>query len=448
MDEYLKTLLEQIRCKKARPYIRQELQNHMEDQIEANIHAGMNYECAEKEAVKDMGDPIETGISLDRIHKPQIAWKLLLMITLISIAGILIHTMIARHINGNDVSTSDGYIIHVMVGIVVMMALYFLDYTLLARFSKVIAVILLAMCLLTLLFGSTVNGMRYFLFLGGRNISVQAFMLFYVPIYGGVIYKYHGLGYKGLIKAVAWMVMPVVLVLRLPSIMTAGLMLISMLVMLTIAIQKDWFIVQKKKTIGGLWGIFMVMPVVAFLMAYWGNGLASYQKARIQAFVSNNGDENYLTATLRSLLTTNKLIGSSGADVSGTLPEFNADYILTYLSSMYGMIAAILLCCVLAVLIFAIFNMAMKQKNQLGMMMGCGCGIIFLVSFLINVLENLGALPPTATFLPFLSAGGSYIIVSYGLMGIVLSIYRYKNVYPQHVKVNIRSNRNNGRIID
>lgn len=53
MDEYLKTLLEQIRCKKARPYIRQELQNHMEDQIEANIHAGMDYESAE-EAVKDM----------------------------------------------------------------------------------------------------------------------------------------------------------------------------------------------------------------------------------------------------------------------------------------------------------------------------------------------------------------------------------------------------------
>ena len=84
MDEYLKTLLEQIRCKKARPYIRQELQNHMEDQIEANIHAGMDYESAEKEAVKDMGDPVEAGISLDRIHKPQIAWKLLFMIALIT----------------------------------------------------------------------------------------------------------------------------------------------------------------------------------------------------------------------------------------------------------------------------------------------------------------------------------------------------------------------------
>lgn len=87
MDEYLKTLLEQIRCRKARPYIRQELKNHMEDQIETNIHAGMDYESAEKEAVKAMGDPVETGISLDRIHKPQIAWKLLFMIALISEIG-------------------------------------------------------------------------------------------------------------------------------------------------------------------------------------------------------------------------------------------------------------------------------------------------------------------------------------------------------------------------
>lgn len=327
--------------------------------------------------------------------------------------------------------------IHVMIGIAVMMILYFLDYTLLARFSKLIAVILLAICLLTLLFGGSVNGMTHYIIIGGRLISIQALMLFYVPIYGGVIYKYHGLGYKGLMKAVAWMVLPLVLVLWLPATMTAGLMLISMLVMLTIAIQKDWFVIQKKKAIVGLWGIFMVLPVVTFFGMYFGNVLMSYQKARIQAFVSNSGDANYLTATLRSFLKTNKFIGSSGADVSGTLPRFNADYILTYVSSTYGMIVAILICCILAVLILIIFGTTMKQKNQLGMMMGCGCGMIFFVSFLINVLENLGALPPTATFLPFLSASGSYIVVSYGLIGIVLSIYRYKNVYPRHVKVSM-----------
>lgn len=183
--------------------------------------------------------------------------------------------------------------------------------------------------------------------------------------------------------------------------------MISMLVMLTIAVWKDWFVVSKKKTLAGLWGIFTALPLVAFCGMYVGNVLDSYQKARIQAFVSGSGDVSYVTEMLRSFLTTNKLIGSSGADISGSLPA----------------------------LIAAVFGTAMKQKNQLGMIMGCGCGMVFLVSFLINILENLGALPPTATFLPFLSAGGSYLVVSYGLIGIVLSIYRYKNIYPRHVKV-------------
>ena len=96
-------------------------------------------------------------------------------------------------------------------------------------------------------------------------------------------------------------------------------------------------------------------------------------------------------------------------------------------------------------MIFAVFNTAMRQKNQLGMMMGCGCGIVFLINFFINILENLGVLPQSVTFLPFLSAGGSCIIVSYGLMGIVLSTYRYKNIYPRHLKIGFKFDKTKAR---
>ena len=106
MDEYLKLLLEQIRCTKARPYIKQELQDHMEDQIAENMKAGMDHEQAEKEAVRDMGDPVETGISLDSIHRPQAAWKLLGIIIFISIAGVLIHAGISGKASENAVAVS------------------------------------------------------------------------------------------------------------------------------------------------------------------------------------------------------------------------------------------------------------------------------------------------------------------------------------------------------
>ncbi len=442
MDEYLNLLLEQIRCKKARPYIRQELQDHIEDQIDANVSAGMNRTDAEKEAVKDMGDPVEAGLSLDRIHKPQIAWKLLFIITVISVIGILIHMAIDLYVTGDGTAMAPRYAFHVITGIVVMMILYFLDYTLLARFSKIIAAILIAMCFSTLLFGNMINGMRYFIssgLFGGFRIPAQALMLLYIPIYGGILYKYRGAGYSGLVKALLWMIFPTALVLYLPSVMTAGLMLVSMLVMLTIAVQKGWFHVQKKLSICTIWSIFTIIPAAFVRILYWQQRFAPYQIERLQTMFSSSG-ENYMQLMLQNFLSSSHFVGNSGMNIAGTLPEFNSDYILTCLASMYGILPAILLCCILAALVVGIFNTAIRQKNQLGMLMGCGCGMVFLMSLVINILENAGVFPPTMTFLPFVSSGGSYIIACYGLLGIVLSVYRYKNVYPAHVKIKILNN--------
>ena len=58
METYLEKLLSQIRCKKARPYIAEEIRDHIECQIADNLSEGMSYEEAEKNAVTDMGDPV------------------------------------------------------------------------------------------------------------------------------------------------------------------------------------------------------------------------------------------------------------------------------------------------------------------------------------------------------------------------------------------------------
>ena len=94
MEEYLEKLLAQIRCKKARPYIAEEIRGHIESQIEDNIASGMTDQEAEKNAVADMGNPVEVGISLDKIHKPQIAWRLLVIVGMLSLLGILLQKSI------------------------------------------------------------------------------------------------------------------------------------------------------------------------------------------------------------------------------------------------------------------------------------------------------------------------------------------------------------------
>lgn len=44
-------------------------------------------------------------------------------------------------------------------------------------------------------------------------------------------------------------------------------------------------------------------------------------------------------------------------------------------------------------------------------------------------------IPPASSFLPFLSIGRSNILLCYALVGIIMSIYRYKDVYPKKMRV-------------
>jgi len=258
--------------------------------------------------------------------------------------------------------------------------------------------------------------------------------MLYIPVFGAVIYKYHGNGYVGVIKSIVWMTVPVFLALRLPNIILAGILLVSMLVQLTLAIVNDWYFVSKRKTIIALWMSALCIPFACLMGMYLLHFLADYQEARIKAIFQKSGNAYYMESILDPFLESYKFVGSSGKDLISELPNFNSDFIFTYLVSSYGLLAGILICCILAAIILIIFGASIRQKNQLGMVMGCGCGMIFLINFVMNIAENLGWFPITQTFLPFFSAGGSNMILSYTLIGIILSIYRYKNVYPKHKK--------------
>jgi len=162
-----------------------------------------------------------------------------------------------------------------------------------------------------------------------------------------------------------------------------------------------------------------------------------YQVERLKAFFLATDGRAWITQTLRDLCKDAALFGNSGKEVIGYLPDFNRDYIFSYVLNAYGIIAGLLLIAVLAVFIICIFSTAINQKNQLGCVMGCGCGMILLMNMVINLLGCFGLILPTSSFLPFFSAGGSNIILSYALVGIILSIYRYKSVYPQYVSTKL-----------
>lgn len=88
-EEYLTILTEQIRCRMARGAVREEFLCHIEDQKAAFLSEGMEQAEAEEAAVREMGDPVETGNELDRIHRPKMAWGMIALIAVLSIVGYL-----------------------------------------------------------------------------------------------------------------------------------------------------------------------------------------------------------------------------------------------------------------------------------------------------------------------------------------------------------------------
>lgn len=78
--QFLEAVTEQIRFEKAREMISDELENHIEDQKEAFMSEGISETESYQKAIEDMGDPVEVGISLDRIHRPKMEWKMILLV--------------------------------------------------------------------------------------------------------------------------------------------------------------------------------------------------------------------------------------------------------------------------------------------------------------------------------------------------------------------------------
>ena len=167
LDEYLNTVTEQIRCIKAREMVGEELRDHVLDQAEAYEAEGMFEEEALEKAIQDMGDPVETGTSLDRIHRPQISVEVLVMIGIISLASIALHAVLAAYTSdtsGAGYGYLSSHILYTLMGYALMFAIYRMDYSILAGYAKQAAAVFLILVLLGFHFaGVYINGARLYI---------------------------------------------------------------------------------------------------------------------------------------------------------------------------------------------------------------------------------------------------------------------------------------------
>lgn len=416
MEEYLKTLLEQIRCKKARNVVEEEIRGHLEEQIEENRMAGMDPQDAEKAAVLDMGDPVQTGISLDGIHRPKISWKLVILIGMVSLLSIILQMAAGGLAEGIQHS------MYVILGFVLMILVYRLDYSFLGRNALWVTLGFFLVMFFLRSLAVPVNGTSTWIYAGGIGISLKALLYLWPPLYGALLYKYYGQGYKGILKSFLWLLFPSWYALTFPDVGLAFVVFFASMIQLSLTVFQGWFQVKKGRTLAVVWGMVILLPVFGLLWGVVFHGFAEYQIERLIAYFSGKFNASSMLADSRWLGRSQELTMN---------PGYSSNYILSYLSSYYGILAAFLVAALVLGLIFAAIKTAGKGKNRLGKIIGFASGLSLLLPAVINILVNLGLFPAVDTFLPFLSQGNSYLLVSYILLGLILSVYRYKDILSE-----------------
>ena len=406
-EEYIRTLTEQIRCKMARPEVAREIGDHIEDQTRAFMGEGMSRQEAESAALKDMGNPVDAGVELDKVHRPAMPWGMIALIIALSVLSCIFQYLL----NQKSISAGgDGYsmgrqILFTMCGILAMTGVCFADYTrIAARARELMTGLILLLILGRQFFGLTANGAdRWIAMPGGQAVNVLLLLMLTVPLYAAVLYGYRGKGWSVIWKGVLWMVPGCWIAVRCSSIWMACVLFLTYLAMLGLAVWRGWYRLPGKAVFAGICTAAVLLPVImAVLILFYGD---DYQKSR--------------------------LVGAGDAMVPDVsfLPELS-DFLLVNVARYYGILAAVLLSGLLIFLLLRFLRLSLRQRNQLGMLMGTGCAAVFLIEAVFYFMNNCGVMY-LGNYCPFFSYGGSGAIVMYLLLGIMLSICRYQNTAPE-----------------
>ena len=453
-EEYLHTLTEQIRCKMARGIIEQEINDHIEDQKAEFVSEGMSQTEAEEAAVREMGDPVEVGLEMDRIHRPTMAWGMIALIVGLSLAGYLLRSVMYQTVLGIEQSAGKTEELFwtgmssswhtslelpaLLLGLVLMIGICYMDYTRIAVYAKPILIAYQVLLFIGLqVAGAKMNGSTRFIIMPFGNIALNLIDLLWltIPLFAAVLYSYRGQGYRGILKAILWMIIPsYFLFIRSQSLIAAMILELVYCVVLAAAVYKGWFQVCKKVVLTGIGAVVVLMPVL-LAGGIWCFGMA-YQKERIAAVLSI-GD--YYAADFPGVNVIREMISGSSAFHGN--PQFKqlltsvdgSVHLLASVVAAYGILAGILLDLCLVVLIFRFAKISLNQKNQLGMVMGTGCTALFLIQTVVFILENLGGVGEMGIYCPFFGTGRSGMLTSYILLGLLLSICRYQKTAPEPV---------------
>jgi len=344
---------------------------------------------------------------------------------LLAVAGLLIIGLMAVYSatfdwsyqeHQNSFREASRQFLWVTLGLVVMAVAARIPYDFWKRLAVPIMVLTLVLLILVLIIGKEVNGAKRTLFGGSVQPSEVAKL-------GLVVYLATWLASKGeQIRDVTYGLIPFAVLIGVvagliviePDVSTAVLIALTALAMFFFA-GADIFQLVIGGTVSGLTFYLLVNQ-----FAHAKERLDDWLMAR-----ENPELLGYHARQTRIALGSGGLFGvglGRGEQKLGWLPAQHTDSIFAMLGEELGFVGCMLILSLFVLLAYRGFKIALKARDAFAALLACGITCFLTFQAAINIGVMTGLIPFTGMPLPFISAGGSGVIVALAAVGVLMSI--------------------------
>ena len=370
--------------------------------------------------------------SVSQLHSRLfVDWTLLLPTLTVSLLGILTISTF-----GEGASFAPRQVLCLAISLCVYILISKLDMSFIRRTPVVMAMYAFALSLLVLLllFADPVQGARAWFSFGLISFQPADFAkLALIALLAKYLSRRHvEIGdFRHIIVSGIYALAIILLVLVEPDMGNAiifsalwlGMMLVS-------GISKKHLIVL------GLIGL-----AVASLL--WFEGLKPYQRTRIISFINPAADihgSGYNAYQAKIAVGSGEMFGKGiGYGTQSKLrflPQYQTDFIFAAFAEEWGFVGVALLLSMYALLFVRLAQIARAAATNFDAFFTLGVLILFASHIAIHTGISLGLLPVTGTTIPFMSSGGSHLVLEFASLGIITSLARHGRATVRDISAN------------
>jgi len=177
--------------------------------------------------------------------------------------------------------------------------------------------------------------------------------------------------------------------------------------------------------------VFSVAAISVGLL--WGFVFEDYQKNRVMTFIhplediqgaGYNAYQSKITVGSGEVL--GKGLGYGTQSRLKFLPEYETDFIFAAFSEEWGFMGVLLLLLFYVIVIWRIVVNATHGATNFEILFGLGLAIMFVAHLFVHIGMNIGIMPVTGITIPFMSYGGSHLLISFTGLGILMGMRKYR----------------------